>query len=240
MDCTGYSIHIEDARHEMGVTLCIGHRGAKGHYPENTLPSFQYAIELGCNWIELDVYAVDDELLVIHDDTLERTTNGTGAVQTASLDYLRSLDAGNGATIPTLREVLDLVDNRCGVNIELKGEKTALPTMALLEAYKWPDEAFLLSSFNHEELALTNPRYRRGALFSKLAPDQWQRAARLGAWSTNFYLNDVTRQLVDEAHDKGFAVLVYTVNKPADIERMLDYGVDGIFSDYPDRVLAQL
>ena len=205
--------------------------------PENTLPSFQYAMDLGCDWLELDVYFVDGELLVIHDKHVDRTTNGHGVVEELKFDYLRSLDAGNGAKIPTLTEVLDLVDSKCGINVELKGRNTARPVCDLLSNYGWPAEMVMLSSFNHEELARSDPQYQRAALFDELAPDRWEKAERLGAWSVNFYLDHVTRELVDEAHQRGYKVLVYTVNEVDDIELMLACGVDGIFSDYPDRVL---
>ena len=221
----------------MRSVLRIGHRGAKGYIPENTLPSFQHAMDLGCDYVELDVYSVGEELLVIHDKHVDRTTNGHGLIEELTLNYLRSLDAGNGAKIPTLTEVLDLVGGKCGINVELKGQDTALLVCDLLANYTWSEEKVLLSSFDHEELAKTDPKYRRGALFEKLVPDRWQQAQDLAAWSMNFSLNDVTTELVDEAHQRGYKVLVYTVNKIDDIKRMLDCGVDGIFSDYPDRVL---
>ena len=85
---------------------------------------------------------------------------------------------------------------------------------------------------------MADPTFLRGALFGKLLPDQWQRAANLEAWSVNFDLKDVTQGLVDEAHEKGYRLLVYTVNNPADIQKMMAWEVDGLFSDYPDRVLA--
>lgn len=224
----------------MSSPLCIGHRGAKGYVAENTLPSFEYAIELGCDWIELDVYCVEDDLLVIHDDELDRTTNGSGLVMEQTLDYLRSLDAGDGARIPTLPEVINLVDRRCGINVDLKGKGTAQPVSELLQRYcrqGWDPEAFLLSSFNHKELALGDEVFRRGALYGKLLDDLWQRAEDLAAWSVNFDMKDVTEPLVSEAHERGYQVLVYTVNVDRDIMRMLDCGVDGLFSDFPDRVL---
>ena len=221
----------------MASVLCIGHRGAKGYMPENTLPSFQYAMDLGCDWLELDVYSVEDELLVIHDKRVDRTTDGHGLIEELKLDYLRSLDAGNGAKIPTLTEVLDLVNGKCGINVELKGRNTALPVSELLSNYAWSAEKVLLSSFDHEELARTDSQYRRGALFEKLITNRWKQAECLAAWSVNFYFRDVTRDLVDEAHQHGYKVLVYTVNAIEDIQLMLDFGVDGIFSDYPDRVL---
>lgn len=225
----------------MPSPLCIGHRGAKGHLPENTLPSFERAIELGCDWVELDVYAVEAELLVIHDKKVDRTTNGRGYIKDLSLAELRALDAGDGARIPTLREVLDLIAQRCQVNVELKGEQTAAPVCELLNEYcnrGWQTEDFLISSFSHDLLAECDARYRRGALFGKLLPDQWQRAERLDAWSVNFDQRDITAELVAEAHARGYIVLTYTANTPEDIQRVIACGVDGIFSDFPDRVLS--
>lgn len=220
----------------MTSVLCIGHRGAKGHRPENTLPSFEYALEIGCDWIELDVYLVAGELVVIHDKRVDRTTNGKGRVEELPLEYLRSLDAGDGARIPTLIEVLDLVDDRCGVNVELKGKNTAHAVSDVLASYHWSREHFLLSSFNHQELAKSDPRYPRGALFEGPTKNHWQQAEELNAWSVNFHLPHVTPALVKEAQLRGYKVLVYTVNEINDIQRMLNCNVDGIFSDYPDRV----
>ena len=221
--------------------LCIGHRGARGHVPENTLASFEYAISLGCDWIELDVYAHEGELIVIHDDDLDRTTNGSGPHSNLSFDALRALDAGNGEQIPTLNEVINLVDRRCGINVELKGTATAEPVSALLRSCceaGWSPESFLVSSFRHQELQQADPLFRRGALFGRILPDLWERAERLDAWSVNFDLKDVTSALVDEAHSRGYQVLVYTVNEVSDIKRMLSLGVDGLFCDYPDRMLS--
>jgi glycerophosphoryl diester phosphodiesterase len=196
---------------------------------------------MGCSWVELDVYVVEGELLVIHDNTLERTTNGKGRVMDTSLATLRALDAGTGQQIPTLKEVIELIGHRAGINIELKGPHTAAPVNALLAGYiegGWRAEEFMISSFKHAELALTDPRYRRGALFSKPVKDYFQRTRELGAFAFNPDIKLVTPQLVAAAHDEGLLVYVYTVNKVADIERMRAYGVDGVFSNYPDRVLA--
>jgi glycerophosphoryl diester phosphodiesterase len=227
----------------MSIPLCIGHRGAKGYSPENTLPSFEHAIKLGCDWIELDVYSVEGELLVIHDNTVDRTTNGMGAVKELSLDYLRGLDAGDGAQVPLLKEVIDLVDRRVGINIELKGRDTAQLTSDLLHTCLdsgWRQEEFLLSSFNHHELALADSAFRKGALIDRTFKNQWDKAAELGAWSINFNRKNVTKALVTEAHEQGLKVLAYTVNEPDDIDQMLRFGVDGLFSDYPDRVRSKI
>ena len=233
-------MYIEAGTCEMLSTLCIGHRGAKGHRPENTLPSFEYAINAGCDWVELDVYCLDGELLVIHDKSVQRTTNGTGLVSELSFDEIRILDAGGGHSVPTLQEVINLVDRRCSINIELKGPATAKPVSELLNKYclaEWTPNDFLLSSFDHKELEMTDPAYPRGVLFAKLSPDMWDRAERLGAWSLNFDKGNISRSLVEDGHSRGFKVLAYTVNSNADILRMIDYGVDGLFSDYPDRVI---
>ena len=222
--------------------LCIGHRGARGYKPENTLASFAHALALGCPWVELDVYAVDGELLVIHDKSVDRTTNGSGLIRDMSLEELRRLDAGDGQKIPTLDEVIALIDQRCGINVELKGPDTVELVNRALDRYVtagWEPGAFLVSSFNHEALSRTGAAYRRGALFPDL-PDDWlARALALGAWSVNFEKKDVTAGLVTTAHEADLKVLVYTVNEPADIRRIINTGADGIFSDFPDRVLAE-
>ncbi len=119
----------------MKKLLCFAHRGASGHEPENTLLAVEKAIVLGADWIEVDVYAVEGELIVIHDERLERTTNGTGCVMDKTLAYLRSLDAGKGQRIPTLREVFDCVDRRVGINVELKGPDTAGLAVSLIDEY---------------------------------------------------------------------------------------------------------
>lgn len=221
--------------------ICIGHRGAMGYKPENTLSSFELAIEMGCPWLELDVYAIENELVVIHDDTLERTTNGKGNVVDHSFAQLRALDAGDGQQIPTLGEVIDRVARRAVINIELKGPGTAAPVSALLDDYcrtGWSPDDFLVSSFKHSELARAKPVYRRGALISRRSrTDPLAVSEQLSAWSVNLELSAVDQAIVDRAHGKGLKVLVYTVNESDDIARMRALGVDGVFTNYPDRVL---
>lgn len=230
-------------KRNMSSPICIGHRGAKGHRPENTLSSFDFALQLGCPWIELDVYAVEDELLVIHDKRVDRTTNGSGLISEMSLEELRSLDAGDGQQIPTLDEVIALVNRRCSINVELKGPDTAIPVNQALHRYceqGWKPESFLISSFYHSELEKADRKFSRGALFADI-PDDWlARAQALSAWSVNFDQNKVTNDLVQQAHEADLKVLVYTANELQDIERVIAVGVDGVFSDFPDRVISVL
>ena len=224
----------------MRELICFGHRGAAGYAPENTLQAFRLAIDMGCPWIELDVHTVEGELLVIHDDELARTTNGHGRVSTSSLQYLRSLDAGMGERIPMLNEVLDITDRRCGINIELKGQNTAEPVNRFLaDASRrgWLRNQFIISSFDHRELALADPAFPRGVLFREQA-DYLLMTRALNAHSLNLALRLVDQETVDAAHMENLKVYVFTVNDPGDIKHMKDIGVDGVFSYYPDRVKA--
>lgn len=225
----------------MSEFLCIGHRGAKGHAPENTLLSIRRAIELGADGVEIDVFYVDGQLVVIHDEKLERTTSGRGLVSAQSFEFLRKLDAGDGEKIPTLNEVLDTVDRRVFVNIELKGPRTAEPVVALVDRYiaerGWRPSDFIISSFDHEELSLVpGDRLRLGVLFRRPPPNYAKIAADLRAYSVHPELRHTTRDFVADAHAHGLKVFVYTVNSPGDIERMRAIGVDGVFTDFPERV----
>lgn len=137
--------------------LKIGHRGAKGLEPENTLRSFSKAIDFKVDMIELDVRLTKDKkVVVIHGDKLDRTTNGRGRVKEKDLEEIKKLSAGKGERIPTLEETLDLIDKRVKVNIELKGKKIAESVSKIIDKYvknkKWSPGLFFVSSFSHQEL----------------------------------------------------------------------------------------
>ena len=222
--------------------LCIGHRGAMGHAPENTLLSFKKALELGAACVEADVYYVDGNLLVIHDDRLERTTNGSGYLLDHDFDTLRALDAGDGERIPTLEELFETVDLKAGLNIELKGSHTVRPVVEFIAArrqYGWRDDLILVSSFNHSRLEAVrgiDPRIRLGVLITGPPGDAAAVAAGIGAYSVHLSLAFVDRAFVADAHSRGLRVFVFTVNDPDDIHRMAGLGVDGVFTNYPERV----
>ena len=223
--------------------LCFAHRGAAGYEPENTLSSVEKAIALGADWIEIDVYAVEGELLVIHDDRLERTTNGTGYVVERSLAYLRSLDAGKGQRIPTLREVFDLVNRRIGVNVELKGRDTAALIASLIDEYTkqrgWDRDQVIVSSFRRRELGKFQrllPHIRIGVIIGVKHRLYAPFARRHALYSVHPHINVVNEGFVERAHRRGLKVFVFTVNDPPNIARMAAMGVDGIFTDFPERV----
>ncbi len=222
---------------------CIGHRGASGYAPENTLASFQLAIDMGCPWIELDVYQIEGQLLVLHDDTLERTTNGEGNIEQQSFAYLRSLDAGNGQQIPTLPEVIEQINHRAGINVELKGRDTAAAVVNLIHRYQnigWSSDEFFISSFQHDQLQTVHNidhALKLGALFSKPVVNLIGKAQALDAYSINIGLRMAEKPLIEQAHAAGLKVFVYTVNEVPDIVKTKMLGVDGVFTNYPDRVL---
>lgn len=223
--------------------LCFAHRGAKGYEPENTLPAFEKAIELHADWIELDVYHIENELVVFHDLRLNRTTNGTGFIFNRSLDYIRSLDAGNGAKIPFLSEVIDLVDKKAGINIELKGPETAVKVADMLNRLihdgGWSADQFMISSFRHAELLLFQqlmPNIRLGALTGSIPLNYAKFATDIGAYSLNPTIEFISREFINDAHSRGLKVFVYTVNHSDELEWMRELDVDGVFSDYPDIV----
>ena len=221
--------------------LCIGHRGAMGHAPENTLLAVQTALDMGADWVEVDVYVVEGELVVIHDATLERTTNGSGNVMDQTLAYLRSLDAGQGQKIPFLHEIFALVNKRVGINIELKGPETAVPVVNFIRQQLeqgWTYDRLLVSSFDHTMLHTVkelDANIKIGALIFQLPQTLAQFAQEMGAYAVNPWIVTLTEAFVQDAHARGLQVLVYTVNDPEDIERMRCWQVDGIFTNYPDR-----
>lgn len=221
--------------------ICIGHRGARGHEPENTLRSVRRALELGAQGVEIDVYFVDGQLVVFHDAKLERTTNGRGRLARKTWAELRTLDAGLGERIPTLREVIETVARRAFINIELKGRATAQPVAALIEEYVrergWSYADFLVSSFHRKELRLLAGRQiPLGLLFKRSARGFAKLAATYGAAAIHPHLHFTTRRLVRGAQALGLKVFVYTVNRPRDFARLRAIGVDGVFTDFPDRV----
>ena len=224
--------------------LCIGHRGAMGHEPENTLLSINTALELGVDWIEVDVYNIENNLVVFHDRTLERTTNGTGYIEEQTFKYLRSLDAGKGQQIPTLIEVFDCVNKQGGINIELKGSNTAKLVVSLIQEYVaqgWHYQNFLVSSFNHYELQQVNqqcPQINIGMLIYGIPLNYLAIAKQLNASIIISAIDFVTADLIAQAHQQGYQVFVYTVNEFRDINKMKTWQVDGIFTNYPERVLS--
>ena len=222
----------------------IGHRGAMGHAPENTLASIRKALELGVDMIEFDVHrSQDGHILVIHDATLKRTTNGSGYVRKKTLEELQRLDAGNGEKIPTLVEALDCIDKKVQVNIELKGKRTIRPVLRIIDHFVrekgWTYEQFLISTMTRSRLKKVfkaKPKVRIGALLGYRPYGFIKFARKIGAYSLHVRLRYLHPKFLAKAHKYGFKVFVWTVNQQDSIDRLKQMGVDGIFSDYPERI----
>ncbi|GLS83321.1 glycerophosphodiester phosphodiesterase [Paraferrimonas haliotis] len=218
----------------------IAHRGASGLAPENTLKAIDQALISEACAIEIDVYRSGDSLMVIHDRWLHRRTNGTGQIKSTSVQQLQALDAGEGERIPTLEQVMERINGRCDLNIELKGPDTLMLAHAAIDYacrhYNFSHDQFLLSSFNHQllnESYRLRPELKIGALTSCLPLDLAYFAQQLNAYSVNCDVDFLNQAMVDDAHQRGLKVFVYTVDEEEDIELLSQWGVDGIFSNFP-------
>lgn len=225
-------------------TICIAHRGASGYEQENSIASFQRAIEMGSTWIELDVQNVEGSAIVFHDRELMRLTGTAGSISTVSLNALRKLVLPNGEKIPLLQEVFTKLQGKVALQIELKGfgaaEAVSTEISRALEA-GWSTSQILVSSFDHEELHRFNgfqPEIPLGLLIYGYPLDCVQVAQTLDVTTVHMRLPFVSKERIASLQKSGFQVFVYTVNDPREISYLVDLKVDGIFTDYPDRVLS--
>ncbi len=224
--------------------LKIGHRGAKGYIAENTLESIQKALDFGVDGIEIDVHlCATGELVVFHDLTLDRMTDGTGALSKKSLAELKNLKVKGEYEIPTLEEVLDLIDRQCLINIELKGKHTAFETYKNIQTYietkNWDYKDFIVSSFQHQELIdvfKMNKNIPLAVLSKASVEEALELAKTVNAKAIHPNYAILTRDNVKLAQDLGYKVNTWTVNDVNAIERMKAYGVNGIISDVSDQL----
>lgn len=254
--------------HGVGRVSCYAHRGARAYLPENTLPAFTLALDLGADGIECDVQRTPEgELVIIHDATLDRTTNSTGLVAATPFEIIRGLNAGvrKGipAQVPTLGETLELVRGRGALlNLEIKGESVAetvgtaaavAPVLRALaeEPDTWVRDHLLVSSFELPAVRALKERLPWLRIAALFAGGEWRGrasdrnaghdmvavAGELGAEAIHPALNLVTPDLIRRAHDADLRVNVWTVNLAPSIRRLIAFDVDGIFSDFPERVV---
>ncbi len=225
------------------MPLKIGHRGAPKRLPENTISSFRNAIDLGADGIELDLHlSKDGELAVIHDDTVDRTTDGKGKVADFTLAELRKLRMEGGEHVPMLAEVLEALGRDAHYFIEVKVAEAALPTARLVQEYiarGWDAEKLCLISFQHgglREVAKQFPVLYTGASFVDIGPGQVEKAKSDGMRAIIPNYKRLTAEQVKQAHDLGLGVIAWTVNDAEDIARVAGIGVNGIISDFPERL----
>ncbi len=218
-----------------GEFLIIGHRGAAGLAPENTMKAFRRAFACGVDAVELDVQAVDSRLAVIHDPTVDRTTNGRGPTSGYSIAELKRLDAGEGEAIPLLEEVFEALPAGVGINVELKGPGTEAP-MAMM-----PHDSgnTLISSLDLGRLRAIRralPDAMCAPVFRMPHHDMAGAARAIDAWSINIRNDIATPRRIERLLAAGFRVLVFTVNDRQRALELSKRGVSGVFTDFPDRV----
>lgn len=240
----------------------IGHRGACGYAPENTIESIRTAAELGAKWVELDVKLTKDQIPVIfHDDTLERTTNGSGNMADISYEDLRQLETGSwyadsftGINVPTLEEVCEvLIEMDLGLNLEIKpcpGREIETAEVALDHLSRiWDDhDKLLISSFSHVSLEASMEvanDWKRGLLLHGESPDEWPQNWKelcdyLDCVTVHLNHEMATREIVEEISDYDKPVLIYTVNDPQLARVLQSWGVDSMFTDIPDVIEENL
>lgn len=236
------------------VTI-IAHRGASSHAPQNTLAAFEKAIELGVDMVELDVHLTKDEkIVVMHDNTVDATTDGSGKISEMELQEIKKLDAGShfdekfaGEKVPTLEEVIELTKDKIGLNIELKtrteaNEGIEEKVLNLLDEHNIT-ENITISTFSFESARKVNninPDIPVGLLYITLPLTAWhaKRVHKKHPWAdaAHPWHWTIGGRHVQELHELGVNVNVWTVDRKRNIKKMIDHGVDGIITNKPELV----
>jgi glycerophosphoryl diester phosphodiesterase len=219
--------------------MIIGHRGAAGYEPENTLLSFQKAIDIGVDWIEFDLHrSADGHLVVIHDDTVDRTTGGHGKVSDLTLAELKKLDAGKGQRIPTFQEVIDLARGRVKMIPEIKQEGIEMELLDIIDRNDLVNRCLVSSFFTYSirRCKEFHPQLQTAAIFSHLPIDF--RALALDVMADALFLRKdiASSALVTECHKNGFNVCIWNEDKPEEIRKYADMEPDFMSSNFPDRL----
>ena len=230
--------------------LTIGHRGARGYIAENTLESIQKALDLNVDGIEIDVFrCASGEIVVFHDKKLQRLTGHNGLIEETTFDELKNMLVAGRYRIPTLQQVLEKIGGKILLNVELKGENTAIPTATILKQYLSDSQSdikkLIVSSKNWKELTLfknQNTNIPIGVLshyniFLEKGVDAIiEKGRELSALAIHPKFSILNKKAIDKMHSAGFLVYSWTINSPKDIQKAIKLGVDGIITDFPDRV----
>lgn len=236
--------------------IIFAHRGASGDYPENTMLAFRKALEIGVDGIELDIHKCKDgELVVIHDEDIKRTFKGKGLVKDYTLEELREFNCkkfryrnDSQCKICTLKEVIEIIKNEeLILNIEAKTDiihyNLEQDVLNLINEYDVKNK-ILISSFHHptiKKLKNMDSDVMYGALYGykpevKIDSDIVDNAIKIGVYSINISKHLVSQEIVEMAHNSGIKVFVYTVNSSRDMKNMIKFEVDGVFTDYPEKM----
>ena len=215
-----------------------------GHVTENTIPSIKKAIELGVDGIEIDVFKCKSgEIVVFHDKKLDRLTNSSGYIEDLSYDSINKIKVMGKYRIPQLIEVIDILPNEIFLNIELKGEETAKKVNEIITEFINRTESkldrFIISSFNWKELEkfrLFNSKIPIAVLTDTTPLNAISVAKKLNAVAINPNYKLLNKNTVNEIKKEGLKIFPYTVNSLNDIDKMKTFRVDGIITDYPERI----
>ncbi|WP_435170398.1 glycerophosphodiester phosphodiesterase [Paenibacillus glycanilyticus] len=228
--------------------IVIGHRGAAGEAPENTLASFRLAAEQGSHMVELDIHLSEDgKLIVCHDDTLDRTTDSSGAIRLLHSEVIRKADAGSwfspsfaGEKVPFLEEVYDLLPEQIEINVEVKDSAGSLLDQVLLDYLRGEGrlERTVVSSFDHKlllRLKQAEPELRIGLLYAADLIHHATYAALLETevWSLHPHHGHIGARDTEDALAAGLQIYPYTANHPAEWDKLISIGVTGIITDFP-------
>jgi len=236
-----------------GSIRVIAHRGFSGQAPENTQVAIRRAIDVGADMVEVDVtMTADGHVILLHDETLDRTTDGKGPPTAMTLAEVRALDAGSwfapdfaGEKIPTLVDALESVKDRILINIEIKSEAVehgVVPKVAALIVEHGMVDQVVVSSFSPEALRrmkVTEPAVVTASLFNKkihTGRDPLEIIQEVGSRGFNISGKRLTAAMVDRCHRRQIPVAVYTINKASVMHRLMAMGVDAVFTDHPDRM----
>lgn len=228
----------------MNRTLNIAHRGFSGKYPENTMMAFRKAVDVGADGIETDLHMTSDGIIVIcHDETIDRTTNGSGFIKDYTYDEIRKLDAGKGEKIPSLDELLNFMkDKNLLLNLELKNDVinyNNLEKNTINKIYEYGlEKNVIISSFNHQSMKRIkqyDSSIRTGLLYGSTICKPEEYAKQMGADALHPLFSLVMDQ--DVVHDikkSGILINAYTVNREDEMKKLIGLGIDGIITNYPN------
>jgi glycerophosphoryl diester phosphodiesterase len=233
----------------------VAHRGASGNYPENTLLAFQKALEIGVDEIELDLYLTKDgHLIIMHDSTVDRTTDGTGAISDLTLAEIKALDAGGvfgeqfrGERVPTWEEALELVQGKVGLNVHLKeggnpdGHYERKVAKALSDFHMVEDSILTCSDASVGIFADIDSRIECRIFRANRTPEEYiRKSVEMGLRTMQPGRDITTRDFIQKAHAAGRIVHVFYADTPEDMCAYIEIGVDGILTNYPERLKAVL
>jgi glycerophosphoryl diester phosphodiesterase len=221
----------------------VGHRGAAGVLPENTIKGFEYAIGLGVTYVECDVHLTwDKHLVVMHDTTVDRTTNGTGAIGDMRFETMRNLDAGEGAQVPTLDEVLAVTKGKVILLCELKGEGVEKAAVNVVKRHGMSKDV-MFSSFYMDRIQRVKQIDHNLAIRAIMASPSKadiQNAIHLGIVGFDVHYRNLSLQMIEDAHVAGVNIIAWNPNTWAEQKAMIGLGVDGVSSDRPDILMSHL